>query len=196
MEISACRKRRLTSGFAAILRRRGSSCSTADLRRVRIAHGTARCGPSRWTGLLLCMIHLISGRRRIFEWGYPNQHKFPDAGRHSHGPVSSTQSSQLGNPAGFVPVGDIDIGVLVEKASMRGAERCGGDGARIDIVLCPLVFAGVVAQERYRHIVAIENRCTSFQLGNHRVVAEKAYLAGPPQMGGYGAHEFSIEIKM
>ena len=64
----------------------------------------------------------------------------------------------------MVPIRDIDVGVLIDKASVRGAERRPGDLFRVYIVFGPLGFLRVVSQEGYRDVVAIKDRGASLQL--------------------------------
>jgi hypothetical protein len=61
--------------------------------------------------------------------------------------VSGTCSHELGHTPGAIPIGDIDVGLLIYVASMRGTEECRRDLARLKLVVGPLRLLRVVAKE-------------------------------------------------
>jgi len=105
-------------------------------------------------------------------------------------------SREFGDAAGLVPVRDVDVGLLVDVASVGGAEECWGDVAGLQVVVCPLLMVGIVAEESYGGIVAIEDGDAAFKFRDDGVVAMEAYLAWAAQMLGDGADESSIEVEV
>src|SRR5450631_1270955 len=105
-------------------------------------------------------------------------------------------ADELGDTACLIPVGDVDVEVLVNVASMGGAEEDWGDFAGLELVVGPLCALRIVAEESDRGIVLVENGDAAFQLGDDSVVTVKANLARPAKMLSYGAHELSIEVEM
>lgn len=105
-------------------------------------------------------------------------------------------SCQLGDTTGAVPIGDVNIGVLVDEAAMGSAEDCGRDLGGIDGVISPLLFVAIIAEEGDRNVVLIKNGHTAFQFRNYRVISIETDLAGTAQMLSYCPDELSIEVKV
>ena len=103
-------------------------------------------------------------------------------------------SREFGDAAGLVPVRDVDVGLLVDVASVGGAEECWGDVAGLQVVVCPLLMVGIVAEESYGGIVAIEDGDAAFKFRDDGAVTMKAYLAGATQMLRNGAHKLAVKI--
>jgi hypothetical protein len=105
-------------------------------------------------------------------------------------------SRQLGNPSGLVPIRHEDVCLEIDEASVRCAEHGGIDRVRIKVVLRPLRFLRIIANEGDRNIVSVKNRGASFQFRNHSIVAVKAHLARSTKMLGNRAYVAAIQIEM
>lgn len=108
----------------------------------------------------------------------------------------SRSPRQPGYAAGVVPIGYIDIGSLVDVASMCGTEESGGDFAGLKLIVGPLLFLWVVAEESHWRVIAVKNGDAAFELRYHSEISKKAYLAGAAQMLRDGADELTIEIEV
>src|SRR6266700_4680405 len=110
--------------------------------------------------------------------------------------TSLARSGELGHAARSVPVGHIDIAVLIDETAMRGAEESVSNSARLHIVIRPLRPSWIVAEECNRNIVLVEDRHPAFKFRNNGVITVKAHLAWPPEMLRHSANELPVEIEM
>lgn len=76
--------------------------------------------------------------------------------------TSGTGFHQLGNAACPVPIGDIDVSIAVDKATVRGTEDRGRNVGRQQRIIRPLRLQGIVAKECDGSVVFIENRYAAF----------------------------------
>ena len=95
-----------------------------------------------------------------------------------------------------IPVGNIDIGLLVDIASVRGAKERGRDITRLKLVVGPLLLLRVIAKKGHRSVIAVENRDTAFEFRDDGAVAMKACLARSPQMLRDGADKLAVKIEV
>ena len=63
----------------------------------------------------------------------------------------------------MIPVGDIDIGLLIDVAAVSSAEERGGDFARLELIVGPLVFVWIIAKKGHRSVIAVEDRDAAFE---------------------------------
>ena len=110
--------------------------------------------------------------------------------------VLSGDSLHPGDATGLIPIGDIDIGIFVNKTSVRRAEGRSRDLSGFYVVFSPLGFLRIVSKKSDGNIVSIEDRSASLQFRNYSIVAIKADLAWPAEMLGDCAHEFSVEVEL
>ena len=96
----------------------------------------------------------------------------------------------------MIPVGYVDVGILIDVASVGRAEVGEGDIAGKQFVVRPLVFVWVVTQKGNRHIVFIEDGDAALQLGDHGVVTPETHLARTAHMERDIAHELAVEVVM
>jgi len=109
---------------------------------------------------------------------------------------SSPYQFEFGDPAGLVPVRDIDVSFMIHEASMRRTKSSGRDAVRSKGVVSPLGLLRVVAEKGDRNVVSVEDDNTSFKFGDDGVVTVKADLAGPSKMLCDGTNIFSVEVEM
>jgi hypothetical protein len=95
-----------------------------------------------------------------------------------------------------VPVGNVDIGVVIDETTVSRAENSRRNGAGGELVIGPLRLLWVITKEGDGNIVAIENDDTTFKFGNDCTCAVKAYLTGTAKMFGNCSYIFPIEIEV
>ncbi len=96
----------------------------------------------------------------------------------------------------MIPVGHIDIGLLVDVASVCGAEKRGLNIARLELIVGPLFLLRVIAKKGNRRIIAVKNRDAAFELRDDREVSMKTYLARAAQMLRNGARKLAVKIEV
>jgi hypothetical protein len=79
---------------------------------------------------------------------------------------------------------------------MRRAERGRLNRSRIKVVIGPLSFLRIIANECDRNIVPVKNGSASFQFRDHRKITVKTCLARPPEMLRNRAHKATVQIEM
>ena len=52
---------------------------------------------------------------------------------------------ELGDSSCFIPIGDVDVGVTIDKTTVCSAEDGGRDVVRIELVSRPLCFKWIVS---------------------------------------------------
>ena len=72
-------------------------------------------------------------------------------------------SNEFRDAAGLIPVGDIDVGLLIDMASVSSAEAGCINCARLKLIVCPLRLSRVVPEKCDRRIILVENRDAAFQ---------------------------------
>jgi hypothetical protein len=75
-------------------------------------------------------------------WPYTNRHSLLFSGQPGHTP-------------GVIPVGDINVGLLVDMASVRGAEKPGRNIARLELIVGPLLLLGIIANKSHWSVIAV-----------------------------------------
>ena len=103
---------------------------------------------------------------------------------------------ELRNPAGSVPVRDVDIGVAIDETAMRGAEDGRANRTRIKFVVRPLLFLRIIANERDRSVVAVEDDDSAFEFGDDGAIAVEADLAWAAKVLRDSSDVFAIEIEV
>ena len=75
---------------------------------------------------------------------------------------SGRGSGEFRHAACRVPVGNIDVGVLIDVATVGSTEAGEGNLVRSYFIIGPLRLMRVIAKEGYWRIVLVENSYSSF----------------------------------
>ena len=105
-------------------------------------------------------------------------------------------SLQFGDPAGLIPVGNVNICALVYVAAVCRAKDSCWDVLRTKLVFGPLTLLWVITDERDGHVVLVEDRDPPMQLRNDRIVSMETDLARTAHMLRNVSHEFAVKIKV
>ena len=64
--------------------------------------------------------------------------------------------------ASLIPIGNIYVGLLINMTAVGGAEPCGRNFGRSELIFGPLSFVRVVSEKSNRRVVLVEDRDASF----------------------------------
>ena len=71
-------------------------------------------------------------------------------------------ANQFRDAAGLVPVGNINVGLQIDEAAVCGAEKYRGYVTGLELIIGPLRFLRIVAEEGYGSVIAVEDGDAAF----------------------------------